>query len=42
MTLIRIASIKNNGENNKMSKDAAYKQQRELNAIRRAKHKSRG
>lgn len=41
MTLIRIASIKNNGEN-KMSKDAAYKQQRELNAMRRAKRRSRG
>lgn len=42
MTLIRIASIKNNGESNKMSKDAAFKQQRELNAIRRAKHGTKG
>ena len=41
MTLIHIASIKNSGEN-KMSKEAAYKQQRELNAKRRAKHKTRG
>ena len=42
MTLIRIAGIKNNSENNKMSRDAALKQQRELNAMRRAKHKSKG
>lgn len=41
MTLIRIAGIKNNSEQ-KMSKDAAYKQQRELNAMRRAKHKTKG
>jgi hypothetical protein len=42
MTLIRIAGIKNNAESNKMSKDAALKQQRELNARRRAKYKTRG
>lgn len=41
MTLIRIASIKNNSEQ-KMSKEAAYKQQRELNAMRRAKYKTKG
>lgn len=41
MTLIRIAGIKN-GQEQKMSRTDAFKQQRELNAMRRAKHKSRG
>ena len=41
MTLIRIAGIKNN-PNQKMGKADALKQQRELNAIRRAKAKSKG
>ena len=41
MTLIRIAGIKNNPDK-KMSKKDAYSQQRELNALRRAKSRSRG
>ena len=41
MTLIRIAGIKNSPEK-KMSRKDAYKQQRELNAMRRAKSKSKG
>ncbi len=41
MTLIRIAGIKNSPET-KMSKSDIFKSQRELNALRRAKSKSRG
>jgi hypothetical protein len=41
MTLIRIASIKN-APDKKMSRHDQYKSQRELNAIRRAKAKSKG
>ena len=41
MTLIRIAGIKNSPDK-KMSKNDIYKNQRELNALRRAKSKSRG
>lgn len=41
MTLIRIAGIKNNPDK-KMSQKDAYAQQRKLNAMRRAKSKSRG
>ncbi len=41
MTLIRIAGIKNNPDK-KMSKKDAFMQQRELNAMRRAKNKSKG
>ena len=42
MTLIRIAGIKNDPHSNKMSKNDMYKQQRELNALRRAQRKSKG
>lgn len=41
MTLIRIAGIKNNPDK-KMSRKDAFAQQRELNAMRRAKSKSKG
>lgn len=41
MNLIRIAGIKN-APDKKMPKDIAYKQQRELNALRRAKNRSKG
>jgi hypothetical protein len=41
MTLIRIAGIKNNPDK-KMSRKDAFIQQRELNAMRRAKAKSKG
>lgn len=41
MTLIRIAGIKNNPDR-KMSRKDAFMQQRELNAMRRAKAKSKG
>lgn len=41
MTLIRIAGIKNNPDK-KMSRKDAFIQQRELNAMRRAKSKSKG
>ena len=41
MTLIRIAGIKNN-PNQKMSRKEALMQQKELNAMRRAKMKSKG
>lgn len=41
MTLIRIAGIKNNPDK-KMSRKDLFAQQRELNAMRRAKNKSKG
>ena len=41
MNLIRIAGIKNSNDN-KMSRKDAMKSQREINAMRRAKHKSKG
>lgn len=41
MTLIQIAGIKNNPDK-KMSRKDAYIQQRELNAMRRARSKSKG
>lgn len=41
MILIKIASIKNSPEK-KMSKSEAFRSQRELNALRRAKSKSKG
>lgn len=41
MTLIKIAGIKNNPEK-KMSTSELFKSQRELNALRRAKNKSKG
>ncbi len=41
MTLIRIAGIKNNPDK-KMSRKDAFIQQRELNALRRARSKSKG
>lgn len=42
MTLIQIASIKNNTNPKKMSKADILRQNRELNAARRAKYHSRG
>lgn len=41
MTLIKIASIKNSPEK-KMSKSEAFRSQRELNALRRARNRSKG
>lgn len=42
LTLIRICAIENNPNKKKMSRNAIYNQNRQLNAARRAKYNTRG
>jgi hypothetical protein len=42
MTLIQVCCIENNPNKKKMSKQAIYSQNRELNALRKAKYHTKG